>query len=202
MNLLALLGKKSGGSRTVAIMASFYRLLMRVLQHEIVVWDEKKAGFWDTALRGSSALRAQLARALEVELANEEGLWVLHLLWDMRKFFDSVRVSVLVSRLRQLDFPMHAFFLGAVAHKAPRILQVGPTLSDVISGTGRSIVAGCVQSVSWIRGLMYNLVEKLGQVMPGQICYEHVDDLSHALSSRSKMSLHNAVVKIGAIMKQ
>jgi hypothetical protein len=82
LNVMVLLGKKGGGSRTVAILATFYRLLMRMLGDEVTQWDERTAGHWDSAVRGSSALRAQVARALEVEVADVEGLFCLHFLWD------------------------------------------------------------------------------------------------------------------------
>ena len=66
VNRMVLLGKKAGGSRTIAIMTTLYRLLMALLQGEVGDWDEREAGFWDTAVKGSSSRRAQLLRALEI----------------------------------------------------------------------------------------------------------------------------------------
>ena len=75
INLMVMLGKPAGGSRTIAILATFYRLLMRILSPMVTEWDTKAAGHWDSAIRGSSSLRAQLARSLELELAHAEGLF-------------------------------------------------------------------------------------------------------------------------------
>ncbi len=63
VNIMTLLGKKSGGSRTIAIMATVCRLQMRLMGGSIAAWDAEVAGPWDSAARGSSPLRAYLARA-------------------------------------------------------------------------------------------------------------------------------------------
>ena len=44
LNIMVLLGKPGGCSRTVAIIASFYRLLMRLVGGSIRQWDAKSAG--------------------------------------------------------------------------------------------------------------------------------------------------------------
>ena len=83
LNVLCLLGKKSGGSRTIAIMASFYRALMKFFCPAIRDWDMAKGKFWDSALAGNSSLRAAVERALKVENGVARGAQVGHLLWDM-----------------------------------------------------------------------------------------------------------------------
>ena len=75
INLMTLLGKKGGGSRTKAILTTFYRLLMRLLAGYISEWDASEAGPWDTALRGGSAVSAHIAIAMGVELADFEELY-------------------------------------------------------------------------------------------------------------------------------
>ena len=62
LNILAPLGKESGGSRTIAIMASFYRALMKYFCPQLRAWDANEGHFWDSALVGSSSLQAAVAR--------------------------------------------------------------------------------------------------------------------------------------------
>ena len=65
LSILGLLGKKAGGSRTIAIMASFYRALMKFFCPTIRQWDVDEGHvFWDSALAGSSSLRFAVLRAL------------------------------------------------------------------------------------------------------------------------------------------
>ena len=90
LNILALLGKKAGGSRTIAIMASFYRALMKFFCPQVRSWDAATGHFWDSALAGSSSLRAAVMRALKVENGVARGAHIGHLLWDQKKFYDSV----------------------------------------------------------------------------------------------------------------
>ena len=60
---LPLLSKKNGGSRTIAILHTTYRFIMRLVSAHISQWDVKFAGVWHSALKGNSALRARAARA-------------------------------------------------------------------------------------------------------------------------------------------
>ena len=64
LQLLILLGKKNGGSRTIAILHITYRLTMRLVSAHLSQWDVNFAGKWDSALKGNSALRAHVARAM------------------------------------------------------------------------------------------------------------------------------------------
>ncbi len=181
INILTLLGKKCGGSRTIAIMPSVYRLTMRLAGSTITEWDVKAASLYDSAVKGSSSLRAHLGRALGMELARSEGKVSYHFLWDLKKFYDTVRLDVLHERLDAYGYNLPLLYLGFLAHKAPRTLKVGHCISGVISNTGRSMIAGCQQSVSWARGLLLRLVMAVSNVVPNSPCGVHVDDLSHAV---------------------
>jgi hypothetical protein len=152
-----------------------YRLLMRLLSGDITDWDVKYAKHWDSALKGNSSLKAHLSRALELELADFEGLYTLHFLWDMREFYDSIKVTKLIPLLAERGYPIFTMILGLITHKSPRTLVVGPSCSKPLENCGRSIIAGCQQSVSWARGLLYKLVESLGYILPGHICFHCLD---------------------------
>ena len=69
-------------------------------------WDVKFAGKWDSALKGNSALRAHVARAAGIELAHNRGHYVIHLLWDMRKFYDSIKTHLLSPQLVARCYPL------------------------------------------------------------------------------------------------
>ena len=117
-------------------------------------WDVKFAGKRDFSLKGNSALRAHVARAAGIELAHSEGQYVLHFLWDMRKFFDSIKAHLLIPQLVVRGYPIEILALGTLTHKSPRCLQVGSGFNDVITGCASSILAGCLQSCSWARGFV------------------------------------------------
>ena len=50
-------------------------------------------------------------------------------------------------------------------------------------------LASCLQSCSWARGLLFEFVQALGYVVPGSVCEEHIDDLSHFVTNKSHMQL-------------
>ena len=99
--LIGLMPKPAGGERPIALTPMLYRLVMRLNKSSIAEWDEEKAGFWDTAIRGSSCLRAALARALRMEVAVAQGFAAAGILWDIAAFYDSIRMAKLIKvRLR------------------------------------------------------------------------------------------------------
>ena len=68
-------------------------------------------------------------------------------------------------------------------------------------GCASSILAGCLQSCSWARGLLFEFVQALGYVVPGSVCEEHIDDLSHFVTNKSRMQLFHDAAKIGKAVK-
>jgi len=202
LNILTLLGKKSGGSRTIAIMASFYRALMKFFCPEIRAWDAEAASFWDSALAGSSSLQAAVARALKIENGCARGAWVGHELWDMRKFYDSIRLPILCEELSKLNFPKPLMVIGFLVHAAPRILRVGTSFGPIIHSCKNSILAGCQLSCSFARGLLRELMQKLSVVDPEHPCAQHLDDMSHVLIGETESELKHKLVKAGTIVGQ
>ena len=126
-----------------------------------------------------------------IELAHSEGQFVIHFLWYMRKFYDSIKAHLLIPQL----------FLGSLTHKSPRCLQVGNFYSNIIMGCASSILAGCLQSCSWARGLLFEFVQALGYVVPGSVCEEHIDDLSHFVTNKSRFQLFQDAARIGRAVK-
>ena len=80
-------------SRTIAILHTTFRLTVRLIS------DVNFAGKWDSALKGKSALGAHVAPAAGIDLAHREGQYVIHFLWDMRKFYDSIKAHLLIPQL-------------------------------------------------------------------------------------------------------
>ena len=69
VNFIALIPKPTGGDRPIALTTLIYALWTRIRQPYIREWETERAGFWDDAIRGSSALRAALLRRAADESA-------------------------------------------------------------------------------------------------------------------------------------
>ena len=93
-NIMTMLPKKDGGTRTVAIAAALYRLLMELDSDEVPDFEKREAFENDSATAGASAVRAVEDRALEAELAKLEGSSLLTILWDPKKFFDTIDIAL------------------------------------------------------------------------------------------------------------
>ena len=125
------------------------------------------------------------------------GQFVIHFFWNMRKFYDSIKAHLLIPQLVARGYPLEIQVLGTLTQKSPRCLQVGKSYSNIIMGCASSILAGCFQSCSWARGLLFEFVQALGYVVPGSVCEEHIDDLSHFVTNKSRMQLFRDAARIG-----
>ena len=90
---MAILPKKTGDTRTVAVAATLYRLLMQMDAELVDEYEVTNAYYRDSAKKGASALTSAEDRALMAELASLKGLSTYTLLWDISKFFDSMNVT-------------------------------------------------------------------------------------------------------------
>ena len=53
--LLAIIRMPTGGERPIALTAGLYRLFFKVRKPVVAKWEKAKAGFWDSAVKGSEA---------------------------------------------------------------------------------------------------------------------------------------------------
>ncbi len=53
------------------------------------------------------------------------------------------------------------------------------------------------QSVNWVRGLLWELLERLSKVDPEYPCASHVDDLSHVLVVETESDLKGNMLEAG-----
>ena len=80
----------------IALTDFLIRLWSRCRRSRVSAWCAKWQGHWDRAVAGSSALRAATLRKIQVEMDIHDDLnWVL-ILWDLKKFYDTIRIAALV----------------------------------------------------------------------------------------------------------
>ena len=120
----------------------------------------------------------------------------------MRKFYDSIKAHLLIPQLVARGYSLDILVLGSLTHKSPRCLQVGNGYSDVISGCASSILAGFLQSCSWARGPLFELVQALVYVVPGSVCEEDIDDLSQFVANTSRIQLFHDAALTGKAAKE
>ena len=146
--LCALIGKKLGGTRCIAVCSTFWRILAAIAKLDVRSWDEKIGLAGDSALPGRSPHEETAWRHLQMEQATLRGKLVIHILWDVAKFFDSIDIPRLIRRCEELGFPIDQLTLAMQMHRAPRIIQAAGCCASPITSTGVSILAGCTFSTS------------------------------------------------------
>ena len=94
VNLMAMIPKKKG-HRTVATMASGYRIYTGLEEDDERQWNIDNSHEDDSSKPNTSCLRAAEERLIEQEILHLNGYSILVLLWDFVKFYDTIRYDVL-----------------------------------------------------------------------------------------------------------
>jgi hypothetical protein len=187
INLMALLGKPTGGERTIGMTPMFYRVWCRC-RNEVAKWEQEHAAQQDLAKKGSCALQAAVKRLLVAEVAQLLGLHSIAAMWDMEKLFGTIDVSILVQEALEAKYPLVDLCTGLAIQTAPRVLQCGSSISQPVE-VKRSILPGCKQSVALTRAPMRKLVQATDtQEVPLGI---YVDDVA-------QQAVHRDPVHLGA----
>ena len=102
--IVSLLSKPDGGERPIALLCLLARVFERLCNPEVKSWELARAGFWDDATRGSSALRAGILRLLHDELSRFDGLCMASILWDIKKIYDTLSLEMLLPLAAALNY--------------------------------------------------------------------------------------------------
>eukprot|EP00973_Karenia_brevis_P025711 3546610-Karenia_brevis.AAC.1 len=86
-------------------MPILYRIWAKIRKPYIQKWERAKAGQWDAAVEGSSALRAALTSMFGNEMAHYRGESTLSTLYGVEKIYDNIFISVLIREATRLGYP-------------------------------------------------------------------------------------------------
>ena len=104
LNLVCMLPKGADDERPIALISTLYRIWAKARKRCLTNWERVRSGVWDAAIAGSSALRAAILRALADEQDILEGRITASILWDLQKFYDSIRFPRLIRTGKELKF--------------------------------------------------------------------------------------------------
>ena len=99
-----------------------------------------------------------------------------------------------------LGYPPGFLYLGAIMHRAARVLKAEGTFSEPLVVT-RSILAGCTQSVDWTRAFLYDLLDQVHKDHRPVQVRSFVDDLALRVQGVKGAVVQRAVSAAGALLK-
>ena len=175
INLNPLLGKPSGGFRTICKTPILsYRLAVRSF-NRVEKWETDVPAVFDQAGKGRSALAAALDRDVFTEVYLTLGYIVAAAFHDFHKFFDTIDIPTIVHKLAEADFPLFDLCFGMQQHVAPRVVQCAGFSSRLIQ-VNHSILAGCKYSKAFTVGLLHKGITNIVNKHPDVNTSCYVDD--------------------------
>ena len=145
---MAMLQQKEKGHRTVATMASGYRVYTGLDKENEKEWDLEHSHADDSSKPETSRLRVAEERLIEQETLNLDGYHTLVVLWDLVKFYDTIRYDVLRRESEGNKYGKRKIAITMFVRAASRKLKMGKAVSKNTKSMGRGIVAGCKRSQS------------------------------------------------------
>ena len=166
-----------------------YRI-MNYVSTTLSEWDSAFTQSFDSATKGGSALIASLRRNLLAEIGHWLQLHVAAVFYDFSKFFDTIKIAELIDRAADTQYPPVDMALALQQHLAPRVIQA-EGFSGFHMCIHNSILAGCKQSVSMTRALLYQSMYTLHATHKKVYTGIHVDDIALLASSESKLKVYH-----------
>ena len=193
-NVMALLPKPQGGERTVAKTPLLYRLYNVVRAPAVKEWAVAHCEDHDFAAQGKSALLSAAHRCWTNEMARHAKLHSASILWDIWKFFDSIRPQDVIREGARMQYPMVDLVMALLMHTAARMLQLNGMVSYLMVPTC-SILAGCFHAVFMARLVMTSPVSCMAREYKPPLLRvsTFVDDVAQISIGKLKPVLHSAV---------
>ncbi|CAK0823536.1 unnamed protein product, partial [Prorocentrum cordatum] len=161
--LVTLLRKPSGDDRAIGTLSTLARLWSSCRGEYRASWTKAKAGHWDAAVAGSSALREALARSYLDETVALTTIkdWVqASVLWDIEGFYDALKWQLLLETGMEHEFPPCILALEMILHMGVRFLRDSGYYSDAIVPE-QSMIAGLGGAVDFSRCSLYNILDRV-----------------------------------------
>ncbi|CAK0817626.1 unnamed protein product, partial [Prorocentrum cordatum] len=174
-----LLGKKPGigGERPIGLMPMPYRIWSAARRPIVATWSKVAAGFWDTAVAGSSALRVAMHRLMRAEAATEMGFHAAGVFYDAANFYDNIGLDQLIEKASALQYPLLPLAMAVQMYLAPRAIMAHSLFSDSFE-PANSMVAGCGQAVDLTRPLLYGILDAAHRHHIFVVMQQYLDDLA------------------------
>jgi len=197
-----MLGKLGEGSRAIRKTPVLYRMSLSG-GHEVEELEDDYTGPFDTAGKCKSALMAAAYRSIEAEVYNYTEEQVIGVFHDMAKFFDTIDIPILISRAKELEFPVLDIMLTLHQHLAPRIIQCEGFCGEPIL-IARSILAGCKHSAALTRLLLLSDIAGLVIDHPKAPPKVYVDDtaqLTAGSATNAMTNMYNSIFDFVEVVK-
>ncbi|CAK0799380.1 unnamed protein product, partial [Prorocentrum cordatum] len=174
-----LLGKKPGigCERPIGLMPMPYRIWSAARRPIVATWSKAAAGFWDTAVAGSSALRVAMHRLMRAEAATEMGFHAAGVFDDAANFYDNIGLDQLIEKASAFQCPLLPLAMAVQMYIAPRAIMAHSLFSDIFE-PANSMVAGCGQAVDLTRPLLHGILDAAHRHHIFVVMQQYLDDLA------------------------
>lgn len=195
LNFMNLIDKRTGGQRVVGATSILYRMVSSVLSYDLKQFEKFNFDSFDTTRKGSSVEFAATGRAMQAEVARYKGQRGAGIFVDIRKYFESISPEMLIKNMQSCGFPMWRVSVCLPVHIAPRRLCYNGVVSKLLS-ISSSTLLGCTFSVTWVRGLLRNMMRQAVESSTKVTFATQVDDIV-ALTFGERRSVFECVTKAG-----
>ena len=114
-------------------------------------------------MAGKSPLTQTALRHMKNEVRSINGELTAVVLWDVKKFFDNLKVPTLVDRAVEAHFPLEQLALAMQQRRAPRIIRTEGFYGTALASPGVSVLPGCLTSVSLAKGYVNPILAAVPQ---------------------------------------
>ena len=175
--IIAMIPKPAGGDRPIGLLQLLVRVFFRIHRKRTREWEAKHHGHWDTAIQNSSALKAAIKRALDIECAKIADETFALILIDIEKFYDTIPLDLLIRMGIKLGYSPTLLALNVTISLAHRTLKTQGGATREVQPF-RSIIPGLGEANNLARMVIYDICEAYSMQHASVPLKTFVDDMA------------------------
>ena len=175
--ILMLLAKPGGGYRTIGILATLYRVWVRIRRIQAKEWELEHTPECVYGGTGKSAESSAWRQSFRAEVAVSRGEHEASMLLDLEKCYETVGFQRTFEAARAEGCSVLLLWLAFSMYMQPRVVALEGALSAEVRAA-RGIVAGCGFATTWLRALMLPAIRTLQRAYSGLMMFVLADDIT------------------------
>ncbi|CAK0907479.1 unnamed protein product, partial [Prorocentrum cordatum] len=180
-----------GNERGIGLLLLPVRIWGRMAKAAMTQWCDKRAGHWDAAVRGSSALQAALLAVVLDETRAHVGVAEQsNFLMDV-EFYDYIDLALMIHKGISLEVPPVELYLCCLTCLAPRVVKSHGACSSTIV-PNCSILPGCGKANHWARAFICHLLDAAHARSPVARVRQYVGDVRSRIEGAAEEVLDHA----------
>ena len=187
---VGLVPKPKGGHRPIGIFAAIERVWAKARSDIVDEWQRKNERGYFACAKGSGAADVVWNQAVKAEACVADCGSSASILMDLKSFFDTIDLDILLERCHDTGFPMVLAHMAINSYRMPRSVSVRKAAAGLVNAT-RGILAGHTFALALVQVYYLPVMDAFLARHPHVDVDVYVDDITLTAHGKDDDDVHD-----------